>query len=113
MREYTTIITIKVIASVMAESEHDAEASCCGIHYSDDPADPPEYYGPLPDLVRSQVISLTAYRAIGQGHDGFKARTFEEAYRELYPDIEPGCEAKRVVFPPGYPCCQTEVRGSR
>ncbi len=35
MREYTKIITMKVIASVMAESEHDAEVSCRGIHYSE------------------------------------------------------------------------------
>jgi hypothetical protein len=103
MREYTTIITIKVIASVMAESEHDAEALSRGIHYSHDPADPPEYYGLLPDLVHPQVINLTAYCAVGKADDGFKARTFKEAYRELYPDIEPGCEAKRVVFPPRHP----------
>lgn len=103
MREYTKIITVNVIASVMAESEHDAEVSCCGIHSSDDPADPSEYYGSLPDLVHPQVIGLTAYRPVGYKHDPFKARTFQEAYRIIYPDMEPGCEAKRVVFPPGFP----------
>lgn len=103
MREYTTIVQITVIASVMAESEHDAEVRCRDVHYSDDPSDPPEYYGRLPDLVQPQVIDLTAYRPVSAGHDGFKARTFIETYRELYPDIEPGCEAQRFVFPPGYP----------
>src|SRR5690349_7257277 len=88
MREYTTIITIKVIASVMAESEHDAEVSCRGVIYSDDPPDPPQYYGRLPTLVHSQVVDLTSYNPVNVRHDGFKARTFKEAYRELNPDIE-------------------------
>lgn len=68
-------------------------------HYSDDPNDPPEYYGLLPDLIRPQVIGVTAYQPVGQAHDAFKARTFREAYRELNPDIEAGCEAMPVVFP--------------
>jgi hypothetical protein len=103
MREYTKIITIKVIASIMAESEDDAEISCCGIFYRGDPNDPREYYGRLPTLLHPQIIDQTAYSPIGVSHDGFKARTFKEAYREVYPDTEPDCEARQVVFPPRYP----------
>src|SRR5690242_19678989 len=98
MREYTKIITIKVIASAMADSEHDAEVLSRGIHFGDDPRDPPEYYGLLPDLIHPQVIGVTAYRAVGQEHDRFKPRSFKEAYREIYPDVEAGCEAKQLFF---------------
>lgn len=100
MREYTSIITIKVIASIMAESEDDAEVSCCGILHGDDSR---EHHGALPTLMHPQVIGLTAYRPLGVSHEGFKARSFKEAYRELYPDVEPDCEARPVVFPPRYP----------
>jgi hypothetical protein len=101
MREYTKIITIKVIASIMAESEDDAEVSCCGTFHGDAPS--AEYYRSLPTLLDPQVIDLTAYRPVGVSHDRFKARSFKEAYRELYPDVEPGCEARQVIFPPRYP----------
>jgi hypothetical protein len=98
MREYTKIITIKVIASVMAESEDDAEVSCCGVVYRDANGDPSEYYGRLPTLLHPQVIDVTAYNPMDVSHDSFKA-ALKEAYRELYPDVEPDCEARPVVFP--------------
>jgi hypothetical protein len=103
MREYTKVVTIKVIASVMAESEDDAEVSAFGTWGTGDPNDRREFYASSAQLIQPQVIGRVAYRPVAVSHDSFKARSFKEAVCEVEPDIESGCEAARVVYPPGYP----------
>jgi hypothetical protein len=105
MREYTSIIRLAIIASVMAENEDDANVKAWGTNYVEGFSDGElheTYRGP-PELVRPQVIGLVAYHQNVAGHDLFKARSFKEAAREINPDIEEDCEARPVVFPPGYP----------
>jgi hypothetical protein len=103
MREYTAIVTITVIASVMAESEHDAEDRCSGYRLGKDAR---SWY--VPPLMHPHVIGLAAFRPISVAFGGFKARSFTEAYRDVEPDMEPGCEAAQVVFPPGHPALQAD-----
>lgn len=89
MREYTSIIRLTIIASVMAENEDDANVRAWGTNYVEGYSDGElheTYRGP-PELVRPQVIGLVAYQANGAGYALFKAR----------------CEPLPVVFPPGYP----------
>jgi hypothetical protein len=100
LREYTKIITIKVIASVMADSEDEAEVSCCGVQSLGDT--PHEVYGPLPELLHPQIIGATAFNPMRVSSDLFKARSFKEAVREIDPDVEEECEGRPVVFPPRY-----------
>jgi hypothetical protein len=105
MREYTSIIRLTVIASVMAENEDDANVRAWGTRYVEGYSDGElheTYCGP-PELVRPQVIGLVAYQQTAAGYDLFKARSFKEAAREINPDIEQDCEPLAVVFPPRYP----------
>jgi hypothetical protein len=90
---------------LMAENEDDANVKAWGTNYVEGYSDGElheTYRGP-PELVRPQIIGLVAYQPNGAGNDLFKARSFKEAAREIYPDIEQDCEARPVVFPPGYP----------
>lgn len=104
MREYTAVITIKVIASVMAESENDAEIYCRGTRQIDGPdGEAVEVYGQLPSLMRPQIIGLAAYSPVLVSATGFKARTFKEAAVEISPELELDCAPQPVVFPPRYP----------
>lgn len=104
MREYTSIITLTIIASVMAESEDDANLRAWGTSYVENYRDGElhEVYRGPPQLMHPQVIGVVAYQPNGTAHDRFRARSFKEAAREINPDIEQECEARPVVFPPGY-----------
>jgi len=104
MREYTSIIRLTIIASVMAENENDANVRAWGIGYVEgsDGEWRETYCGP-PKLVPPQVIGLVAYERTRADYDLFKARTFKEAACEIDPDMEQDCVAQAVVFPPGYP----------
>lgn len=100
MREYTAIVTITVVVSVMAESEREAEDRCSGFRLDDGPGRDRWY---VPTLMHPQVIGLAAFSPTSVSFDGFAARSFKEAYRDCVPYIEPGCEPKQAVFPPGHP----------
>ena len=104
MREYTEIITIKVIASVIAESKNDARELAFGSEWIDDDPDKPfEVWNLPPKLLHPQVIDLVAYSPMSTSFDGFKPRTFNEAACEISPDVEPEHQGRPVVFPPKYP----------
>jgi hypothetical protein len=104
MREYTSVITLTIIASVVAENENDANERAWGtFHVEGHDGELHETYRGPPELVRPQVIGLVAYQSNSTGYDLFKARSFKEAAREISPDIEEDCVARPVVFPPSYP----------
>ncbi len=90
MREYTAILTIKVIASVMAESEDEAQERAWGNRrINDHRDDAAEARNGPPPLLHPQVIGLTACTPVSRSSDQFKGRTFNKAACEVHPDLLP------------------------
>lgn len=104
MREYTSIIKISVIASIVADNDHEANVRAWGETYVENhDFNLHATYGVPPQLLPPHIIGLVAYQATCTTWDRFKVRSFEEAAREINLKYGEGSEVRPLVFPPNYP----------